>query len=290
MSSESRIQNLPILRDLPTAVKIRWAKEKIHEWYETYNGAVYVSFSGGKDSTILLHLVRQLYPEVPAVFVDTGLEYPEVRAFVKTIDNVVWIKPKKTFQQVIQEYGYPVVSKETAQKIAEVRATHSEKLLAIRLGDTRQAIPKRWRFLIDAPFKISHKCCHWLKKEPLNRYARDSKRMGITGEMASDSSARLQKYFRHGCNAFASSPPLSRPLSIWGESDVFACVRAGLKISTIYTMGYDRTGCAFCGFGCHMNNPNKFQVMKQTHPKLHEYCMSQLGMREVFNFMEVPCE
>lgn len=68
---------------------------------------MYVSFSGGKDSTVLLDLVRSEYPNVKAVFVDTGLEYPEIRSFVKTFDNVEILKPKKNFKQVIQEYGYP---------------------------------------------------------------------------------------------------------------------------------------------------------------------------------------
>ena len=90
--------------------KIFLSKERIKEWYEHWDGMVYVSFSGGKDSTVLLHLVRSMYPEVPAVFCDTGLEYPEIRDFVKTFDNVTWLKPKMTFRDVLKKYGYPVVS------------------------------------------------------------------------------------------------------------------------------------------------------------------------------------
>ena len=82
---------------------------------------IYVSFSGGKDSTVLLDLVRRAIKDVPAVFIDTGLEYPEIRQFVKTIDNVIILKPEMNFRKVIETYGYPLVSKEVAQKIYEAR-------------------------------------------------------------------------------------------------------------------------------------------------------------------------
>ena len=61
--------------------KIQVTQTRIIEWYQKFNGKVCVSFSGGKDSTVLLHIARQLYPDIEAVFVDTGLEYPEIRAF-----------------------------------------------------------------------------------------------------------------------------------------------------------------------------------------------------------------
>lgn len=80
-------------QSLPLEAKIIMSQRRIREWYEAWEGDVYVSFSGGKDSTVLLHLVRELYPEVPAVFVDTGLEYPEIRQFVRSVDNLECLKP-----------------------------------------------------------------------------------------------------------------------------------------------------------------------------------------------------
>ena len=91
-------------------------------------GQVYVSFSGGKDSTVLLDLVRRVYPDVRGAFSDTGLEYPEIREFVKSFDNIDWLKPKKNFVQIITEYGYPIVSKEQSAFINEYRTTKSEKI------------------------------------------------------------------------------------------------------------------------------------------------------------------
>ena len=82
---------------------------------------VFVSFSGGKDSTVLLDLVREDYPKVEAVFIDTGLEYPQIRDHVKTFDNVTWLKPKMTFKQVIEKYGYPFIGKEVAEAVEGAR-------------------------------------------------------------------------------------------------------------------------------------------------------------------------
>jgi len=75
-------------QSMPLWMKIEYTKKRVKSWYNQYEGKVYIAFSGGKDSTVLLHIVRSLYPDVPAVFVDTGLEYPEIRSFVKTFDNV----------------------------------------------------------------------------------------------------------------------------------------------------------------------------------------------------------
>lgn len=116
------INELQTLQQLPLEVKVLKTKERIREWVRHWGvDGVYISFSGGKDSTVLLHIVRELYPSVEAVFVDTGLEYPEIRDFVKTFDNVTWLKPKMNFKKVIEKYGYPFISKEVSEKVSEVR-------------------------------------------------------------------------------------------------------------------------------------------------------------------------
>lgn len=88
--------------------KIQVTTARIMEWYEHYNGLVYVAFSGGKDSTVLLDLVRRIYPDVPAVFCDTGLEFPEIRQFAMSVNNVVVLRPEMNFKKVIETYGYPM--------------------------------------------------------------------------------------------------------------------------------------------------------------------------------------
>ena len=106
---------------LPLELKIKMSLQRIKDFYEGNDGKVYVSFSGGKDSTVLLHLVRSVYPDVEAVFVDTGLEYPEIKNFVNQTDNVRIIRPKISFKQVIEKYGYPVISKKIARQIHDLQ-------------------------------------------------------------------------------------------------------------------------------------------------------------------------
>lgn len=113
------LSRLKELQQLPLERKVGFTAARIAEFYKAMDGKVCVSFSGGKDSTVLLYLVRSLFPDVKAVFADTGLEYPEIRDFVKTFDNVDWVKPSIPFNKVIEKYGYPVISKDCAQRIHE---------------------------------------------------------------------------------------------------------------------------------------------------------------------------
>lgn len=96
------------MQSLPLEIKIRMTKMRIQQWVYAFSGEAYISFSGGKDSTVLLNIAREVFPNLPAVFCDTGLEYPEIREFVKRFENVVWLKPQMNFRQVIQKYGYVV--------------------------------------------------------------------------------------------------------------------------------------------------------------------------------------
>ena len=115
MANKHTISDLYQMQSLPLQAKIQMTRRRISEWVDAFGeDGIYVSFSGGKDSTVLMDIVRKDYPDVKAVFVDTGLEYPEIRKFVRMFDNVDWLKPKMTFKQVIEKYGYPFISKEVS--------------------------------------------------------------------------------------------------------------------------------------------------------------------------------
>ena len=256
-----------------------------------------MSFSGGKDSTVLLHLVRSIYPTVPAVFVDTGLEYPEIKQFVGTLKNVTTIRPKKSFKQVLDEFGYPVVSKKVARQIHDLQnpnkkntATRHLYLTGIkRDGSSTKTfkLPQKWRKLIDAPFKISGKCCDIMKKYPIHTYEKETGRKGFVGTMASDSHQREISYLQTGCNNFKRN--VGMPIAFWTEEDVWQYLRSNkIPYCPIYDTGIRRTGCMFCMFGVHLEKkPNRFEQMKETHPKLYHYCMKTLGLSDVLDYIGV---
>jgi len=277
---------------LPLDMKVSMSKERIKEWHNYWKGKVYVSFSGGKDSTVLLHLVRSLFPEVEAVFVDTGLEYPEIRRFVKSIENVTWLKPAMRFDEVVKKYGYPVISKMQAQYIEQFR-TGSEHMRELRWygkvynGTLNYKISEEWKFLTKAPFNISDKCCNIIKKNPIKKYNKESNKKGFIGIMASDSIQRKKQYLQNGCNAFDLG--VSRPLSFWNDSDIWEYIKKfNTPYSSIYDMGCERTGCMFCMFGVHLEKgENRFQRMKRTHPKQWDYCINKLGCGKVLDLIGV---
>lgn len=305
------VADLKQMQSLPLDIKIEMTKRRIKEWYEAFDGNVYVSFSGGKDSTVLLHIARQMYPDIPAVFVDTGLEYPEIRDFVKSIDGATWLRSKMNFREVIETYGYPLVSKEISERIYFARKGRKEALMAFE-GKTvdgteskyRQRY-KKWRPLCNSNVPISHKCCEIMKKEPAKSYEKETGRKAIVATMACESVMRQTQWLKTGCNAFDSARKISTPLAFWTDQDILLYLRTyAVPYCPIYgeivdengklkTTRASRTGCMFCAFGAHLEKePNRFQRMKITHPKMYDYCMKPmadggLGLAEVLDFIGV---
>ena len=322
------------MQGLSLDMKIKMTKRRIAEWDEYWGGCTAVSFSGGKDSTVLLHIARQVRPDMKAVFFDTGMELPCIKRFVRTFENVDIIKPKMTFPQVVKEYGYPVVSKETAMVIEYSKKTidkHREQLetehggngnyreLNIyaakqhyynsRLEDVsvmheyeiniqkKEGVnlsskynSHKWKFMLDAPFNVSSKCCSVMKKSPAHQYEKETGIKPIQAIMASESMRRASSWLKNGCNGFDMGEPRSIPMAFWTEKDVLAyiykykipiaeaygdVVRIGgsdnydqlelfdLESPIFETTKAKRTGCYTCGFGIHLDkSPTRLELLE----------------------------
>ena len=278
------------LQAMPLSAKVAYSLDVISQALAHFDDKMYVSFSGGKDSTVLLDLVRKIKPDIKAVFCDTGLEYPEIKKFVRTVSNVEIIRPAMPFHKVIEKYGYPVISKEQAYFIYQYRNTKSEKLRQLRLtgnGVGIGKIYKKWLFMIDAPFKISGTCCDVMKKRPFYKYEKNTGLKPFVGTMATDSLVRLRQWERYTCNAFEKNHPTSNPLSIWMENDIWEYIhKFKIPYCPVYDIeGIDRTGCMFCMFGVHLDKINRFDLMAKTHPKQYKYCMNNLGCEKVLKYI-----
>ena len=297
---------------LPLDLKISLTQRRIRDWVNYWGtSGVYVSFSGGKDSTVLLHMVRELFPEVEAVFVNTGLEFPEIQQFVKSFDNVTILRPKMRFDEVIKTYGYPIISKSVANCIRLAKGGSPYRLKRMRGEVTMKNGEKSWHNtekyapIMQCDFEVSEQCCDVMKKHPTKEFEKQTGKKPFVATMAQESLLREKNWLAFGCNAFDSTRPKSQPMSFWTEQDVLQYIKKyNIPIASVYgevveetqvkydgvsvvlqtqlfetgeqlmTTGCDRTGCIFCAFGCHLEqDPSRFQLLKKTHPRQYEYCI-----------------
>jgi len=287
-------------------------KQRVKAWIEHWDGDVYLAFSGGWDSTVLRHIILSMGYKIPFVFSNTGLEMPEIVAFVRSLDGVVEIKPKKNFKDVWKNDGIPVGSKKVAKMIRVLQEGDNGKNSNMhRLYDTgiskdgREGkawkIPNKWRKFVDSNIKVTDKCCDALKKEPLDTYAKETGLKRIDGMMAAEGGFRSNL---HKCNDFGKKPA-SHPMLFWTDADtaeytnkfnVEQCIvyfdRDGeYKGKAVTIPGETRTGCMFCGFGAHLEKGlNRFQKMSVTHPRQHAIVMDRMGMRKAMEMINVKVD
>lgn len=283
---KGRIVALNGLRSLPLEAKIIKTKMLVSEAIEEFGiDYIYLSYSGGKDSTVLSNIIRQEYPDITHIFSNTTNEYPE------TIKHLNWEKDENgmnltivyprdrngkayNFKRVVKEYGYPLFTKRVSNAIRTYRRAKSERTKSNSQGYILRNFKKYDQF---KTLNISDLCCDKLKTSPIKKYAKKMKlECAIIATLSEESKTRKADWLNFGCNIFhIKKDNQCRPLSFWTEDDIYEYIeKYNIKIPDLYQMGYTRNGCMFCGFGIEYESKtglNRFERLSMTHPKMHDY-------------------
>lgn len=264
--------------------KITLAENIIIEEYMKNNGNIFLSFSGGKDSTILRHIALRLFPELRSVFSNTTNELNEVVRYVKTFSNIITVFPKMTFKKVMQTKGFPLISKEVSQKADELKYTNGKKTRMLRFygnkkGDSKQS--NKWYYLSEQKFDITNKCCDILKKDPLNKWAKENGNPKPLIALMSDESRLRQQLALYGKEGTKIYPFLRTG---WTEKDIWAYAeKFNIRFAECYYDRWidgilvpkrDRTGCEFCMFGIDQEKEDRFERSRILSPKKYENTMN----------------
>lgn len=301
------------MQNLPYEVKVRKAERRAIEFVEKLDELgmnAHVSV-GGLDSITLLIFLRKIGINVPAISV-TSLEDKSIQKVHKQL-GIIAVKPMKSKAQIINEFGFPVISKRIAGKIdmlqnpSENNQTVRHAIITGECGqqghfatNSRMQLPKKWLELFAgyenenenvnyriAPFKVSNKCCEFLKERPCDIWAKENNSAPFLGLMASEGGQREEALVEHGCNYFGKSVIRSAPFAPFMRQDILQ-LALDLNIPVpeiygeikrkydgmLYTTGAQRTGCSMCGFGIHMEKrPHRFDQLRERNEKEWEFWM-----------------
>lgn len=303
----------------PLDLKVELAKRRIQSFVERYGeNGVYIGFSGGKDSLVVLDIARKMYPGLKAAYNDTWLEYPQVREFVYGFDNVDIVKPTMSMKDIVKQYGWCFPSKDVAEAIWYARRGSQWAINKLH-GLDKKGKPsafrqqyKKWLPLYEArEIKISPFCCIEQKEKPIALYESRTGRHPILGLMAVESMRRREAYIRTGCVSFSENRPMAKPISFFRETDNLQyCLENSLSLAPPYgqiveagmvsgqyslfkncpcgklcTTGEPRTGCMFCPVGMHLDRGAKIKRLKKYNVRLYDYCMEELGEKKLVEWV-----
>lgn len=257
-------EDLKYFQAMPLDIKISMSNRRLLEWISYYGtDGVYVSFSGGKDSTVLADLYARICHQFGGkmflVFVNTGLEYPEIQKFIKWYAEwlrktynieveLVILHPEMRFDEVIKKYGYPIISKEISECVDQGRkalerndGAYNYRLLKLqgkatdKNGHLSLFNRQKYEPLLHTDFVASSMCCAVMKKKPAKKYAKETDKKPITAQMAEESQLRTQHWLKNGCNGFDMKSPISNPMSFWTEQDVLQYIKQyNIPIASVY--------------------------------------------------------
>ncbi|MGL6008469.1 MAG: phosphoadenosine phosphosulfate reductase family protein, partial [Culicoidibacterales bacterium] len=268
------------------------ALHRIKNAYEKTNGKIYLSFSGGKDSTIVAELIKmaELPEKIPFVFADTGIEFDAIKRFVKDYEyeNIQIVKPEKTMQKILKEYGYPVLSKNKSELLSTFQRSGANSTARARqlvygfrenggiqtTEQTNVRLANKHMHLIhpDHEYKIANKCCYYMKKRPFLAFAKENAMIGaFTGVRIAEGGARAVKYT--SCTMKIGKQIITMPIIDWTDEicDEFI-EKYNVKLSDVYTVyGLKRSGCIGCPYG--RNIRQELESLQQYEPLKYKATM-----------------
>lgn len=315
-------QSLPYEAKKIHAAKVAY---EFRDWAIEHGKNLCVSI-GGLDSLTLWKFLKCLGIEATPVSVSV-LEDKSIQNIHMTIPGIVFLKPIMSKVNVIEKFGFPIISKEKAGKI-QMLQNPSEKNKTVRhaimTGDTgkqggyrtgtRMKLPQKWLNLFGgpencrygtnyktAPFKVSNKCCYYLKEKPCNDWQKKNNMVPYLGLMASEGGQREKALFKNGCNYYGKTTVRSCPFAIFNRQDLLQlAIELDVPVPEIYgeiirdsdgtlrTTKAQRTGCSMCGFGIHMEKrPHRFDRLYEVNPPEWYFWMFRIGWAEVLDYIGV---
>lgn len=299
------------LQSAPYRYKRILAEGRAKEFYEEIVGNrgqnVHVSV-GGLDSITLFLFLRSIGLDVPGISV-SSLEDKSIQVVHKQLGLTI-LTPSTTKIDVLNTFGFPVVSKDVARGIAAIQNPTSKNAplrTSLLTGqkkngtfNSRRKLPLKWRKLFcgpanaqygtnyqTAPFNVSNKCCYYMKENPCDDWAKQHRSAAYLGLMASEGGQRKNALTEHGCNYYGKTTVRSCPFATWTRQDLLQ-LALDLKVpvpeiygkieqksdGTLYTARAQRTGCTMCGFGIHIEKrPHRFDRLREDNPKEWEFWM-----------------
>ena len=311
---------------VPYSIKVRMSEERIRAFIDECDkrGLNYHVSVGGLDSIVLAHLIERMGYKVPRVSA-SSLEDKSIQQVHKEM-GCICVNPLKSKVKILQEEGFPVLSKKIANRI-DTLAHPTEKNKTVRHAiitgecgaqghfatDSKMRLPLTYLKLfggLDAEgaalgyqkpnFKVSHKCCYYLKEAPCDNWAKEHNSVPFLGLMASEGGQRADALEENGCNYFGKTTARSCPFAFYYHSDVIhLAVDLNVHIPEIYgdvviskekneygdydysTTGEQRTGCSMCGFGIQLETrPHRFDRLYERSPKEWDFWMKHCCKHE----------
>ena len=327
LGTEQKIADFMVKQRQPYEFKVNYARLRAWEFKEECDrrGLNVHASVGGLDSLTLFCFLRKIGIDCPGISA-SSLEDKSIQEIHKRL-GIESVKPLRSKVDVIREYGFPVLSKEIAGKIellqnpTEKNATVRHAIITGETGEyggnrtgTRMQLPGKWlrKFggadeegraagYAAAPFKVSEKCCYYLKEKPCDIWAKEHNSVPYLGLMASEGGRREKALMMHGCNYFGESTIRSCTFAIFDRQDILRlALELDVPIPEIYgrivrepsgrlrTTKAQRTGCSMCGFGIHLDKrPHTFDLLYERNPKEWEFWMNKVGWGEVLDYIGV---